>query len=378
MSLSVFPGDLTLQSWIEPIVGTRDSSRKVSSSLQGGSFSVYRWEGQTFQRNNIVERVDITLNVEKTRSNISLSSKVSDVDFRLSYTNYTTLLSVLRENLTKRINKQTWDNLEKKWEKEESELSAELVETVRFSADVAYASSARYVRYGQSREKTSDSPTPTLHVRFSLGSLSVVLRRDDGDASDNYDMFLARGQGLEASLVSSSDCDMSLSLTLREISAFDLGERGRALHDKKIVPTRLRRASVMVEGYSPPERSELSDPLGSFDSHLVLKVDKESSADDMKVAMVVSYLSISALRSALLDIASFASCSWQPPTWHKPEATLMEKQNGNGNIPESNTDKGSSVKPSGPVHFRFVLHYPRFVFVVDEMDPHSRALAFRG
>ena len=364
-------------------MGTSESSRKVSSSLQGGSLSVYGSPGRKIKKDNIVERLDISVHVEKTRADVSLSAKISDVDVRLSYTNYTKVLSVFRKNLAKRVDKQTWDNLEKQWEIEESELSSELAETMRFSADVAYASSARHVRYGQSRIKPYDSAPLSIHLRFSLGSLSLLLRRDDGDllreATDHYDMFLTRGQGLEASFVSNSAGDKSLNLTLREIFAFDLGERGRALRDKKAVATkRLRTASVMVEGYSPPERSAQYDPVGSFYSHLVLKMDKESSADEMKVAVVVSYLSVSVLKSALLDIAAFASCAWQPPTVNKTEATWTAMRNGNGNTNETNTDRESSLKNAGPCHFRVVFHYPRFVFVVDEMDLHSRALAFRG
>ena len=68
----------------------------------------------------ILSNIDMSIEVSKTESLISLATKLSDVHISLSYTNYVTVLHVVKENIARRLDKKRWDNLEVAWEKESS------------------------------------------------------------------------------------------------------------------------------------------------------------------------------------------------------------------------------------------------------------------
>lgn len=373
--LSCLLGDLRLLSWIEQAAKASQLSRKVSVSLKGVECNVYNMDGKKRDKKNVFQRIDVSLDIVKDRSSVSIVARLSDVGVHLCYSDYTGILRVLKENLAKKIDKQAWDNLEAQWERESLVPGSSAIEGSRYSADIAYASSARHVRYGQSNKIPLNSSRTTFIFRLTLATLSLVLRRDDAyrHTSAEYDMLLVRGQDLEVASGSTTDGDISLSLTLREIYAFDLGERGRALRDRSTIPTEnLRRAMVMLEGYSPPERREQFETGESFDSHLVLKVDKEAASHETRLTVVISYVSVSAVQKSLQDIISFLACEWKTLSQSVPEVEAMDMSHSYPAV------KKETEGPANPLQARFIMHYPRFVFVADESDIHSRALVLRG
>jgi len=87
-----------LQSWIERKADETHSRRKLSTTLQGLECGIYR--GGTAE-SNVVQRINITVDVDKTDSRLTVVAGVSDVRVNLSYEDFVSLNCVVKKNINK-------------------------------------------------------------------------------------------------------------------------------------------------------------------------------------------------------------------------------------------------------------------------------------
>jgi hypothetical protein len=303
----------------------------------------------------ILKKVDLAILAERSFWNLSLNAEISDVQFLLSYHDYIVLLNVFHYNLMRSVENKDWDNLETQWEKEQAQNSDSVKEKSDFPSPVSYASSARHVQFGGSKRVKSTS----FNFRLSLGRLLITLSRATATHQPQIDFLFFHGRGLQLTAGKSSDGEMSCNLSLHQIYLFDLGERWVEARDQ-----RLRKASVVIENYSPPEKG---NDVDNHSTHFSLKVDRTLSGET-KVAVVLSDLSVVVLQSFVQDTAKFLMCLWPCP-----DGCQLNRRGQNARSKEV-----KNRSPSGLMQVRFVLHYPRFIFVADESDPRSKALVLRG
>lgn len=349
----------------------------------GFSGGVYNRNGVEAEERTMLSKVDVSFEAAKTSSLVSVSCHLSDVNVHLAYSDYVTAFIVLRENIGRASDKKSWDNLEVAWEQETAS-DDKTIQLEPFSKEVSYAADARHVRYGTKKKPVAKRVKPSYDFRFRFNALSVLLRRDaalrSSDPLIEYDMVLLRGDGFEASMTSSSDGDQSLEFSLHRIFVYDLGDSGRMLRgarDGVHGKGRPSAFSVLVDGYSPPEKEGGSG--GHLDAQVIASMDRHSSSPgDVKVSILINYLSIVALAQPFEEVIAFLSREW--PVSDLAQALSTDTESLDGHVGESPDDTagGSVVSSAKSLQVKFVLHYPRFVFVADESDPHSRGLVLRG
>ena len=378
-------GDLHVKSWINENIDRTKSTRMLGVDLVGFSGGMYDLNvGGELKGSPILSKVDVSIEVARTSSLVSVSCHLSDVRVHLSYTEYVATYLVLRENIGRSSDKRKWDNLEVAWEEEAaSDDKSKNLESLAYSKDVSYATNARHVRYGRKKAPDTKRTKPRYDFRFRFDVLSVILRRNDpmgnGVLQSDYDMVLLRGDGFEASLTSSGDGDQSLGLSLHRFFLYDLGEKGRILrrsHDEIQIPSAF---SIMVDGYSPPEKEGNHTPSGHLDAQVIISVDRHaSSPGDAKVSVLINYLSIVALMHPFEEILCFLARKW-PDSVLAQAPSSLDTDSLDGHVGEALDEKTDSAASSTKsFHVKFVLHYPRLILVADESDPHSRGLVLRG
>jgi hypothetical protein len=382
---SLSSGDLNVKSWIIENAERTESTRMLAVNLLGFSGGVYGPVRRESEGVSMLSNVDMTIEVAKSKSLVAVTCHLSDVHIHLSYADYVLSFLVLKENLGRALEKKSWDNLEVAWEEEAA--SADNMPTLdspAYSKEVSYSTNARHVRYGRKKE-SSAKEKPNYDLQFRFDVLSVILRRNDpldnGTTQFDYDMVLVRGQGFEASLASSGDGDQSLGFSLRSIFLYDLGGKGRVLcrsrgeDGKDELPSAF---SILVDGYSPPEKEGASAGSGNVDAQIIVTVNRHtSSPGDVKVSVLINYLSIAALACPFQEIVAFSLRRWPCPILARTRRE--ETESLDGNVGDSLEDKSDGVSASTKsFEVKLVLHYPRLILVADESDPHSRGLVVRG
>jgi hypothetical protein len=356
----------------------------LAVNLLGFSGGVYGHGRRESEGVSMLSNVDMTIEVAKTKSHVAVTCHLSDVHIHLSYADFVLAFLVLRENLGRAIEKKSWDNLEVAWEEEAAIAdNTRTPDSPAYSKEVSYSTNARHVRYGR-KKQSGAKEKPSYDFQFRFDVLSVILRRNDpldnGTTQNDYDMVLMRGQGFEASLTSSGDGDQSLGFTLLRIFLYDLGGKGRVLcrsreERKDELPSAF---SILVDGYSPPEKEGASTGSGNVDAQVIVSVNRHNaSPGDVKVSILINYLSIAALARPFEEIADFLLRRWPVSSLAPKRREEKEPVDGNVGDPlKDNSDAVSASKRSFEV--KFVLHYPRLILVADESDPHSRGLVVRG
>jgi hypothetical protein len=378
-------GDLNVKSWIVENAERTESTRMLAVNLLGFSGGVYGPVSKESEGVSMLSNVDMTIEVAKTKSLVAVTFHLSDVHIHLSYTDYVLSFLVLQENLGRALEKKSWDNLEVAWEEEAASVeNTQKLDSSAYSKEVSYSTNARHVRYGRKKESRAKEK-PSYDFRFRFDVLSVILRRNDpldNDTSQfDYNMVLVRGQGFEASLTSSGDGDQSLGFSLRSIFLYDLGGKGRVLCKSRGEGRKdeLQSAfSILVDGYSPPEREGASIGSENVDAQVIVTVNRHtSSPSDVKVSVLINYLSIAALARPFEEIVDFSLRKWPCSILARTRREETESLDGNvGDSLEEKSDAASASTRSFQV--KFVLHYPRLILVADESDPHSRGLVVRG
>lgn len=295
---------------------------------------------------------------------------------------------------------------------------------------VTYSSSARFVRYGRKRSGTrksidtsTASPDTVLtefDFKFDLRGLSLKLRRDDLvdvmvsspdlPATFNYDLILLTVRVVEIAYSANSYGDKSLHLSLFTLGLFDLGESGRLaresyfqtlMFERKISSSTSDRRSrlpcaftVIAEGYSlfGDHCRDLEE--GNADPQILVTVDTCAASsigatgglsrtselppsERVTIArIVINCLTVNALIRPLKEVVAFLSSAWASPD---------DSSHVTGGHKDSEKMSGTTIaepRPSQPksnnFQLKLVAHYPRFFFVADESDIHSRALVLTG
>ena len=385
----VLGGEVRARSWVE----VDDLNRKLSlsvSRLYGGTYS-----GGLHQTHSpILSNIDVTINVSRDIADSkTVDCVLSDLFVRLRYSDFATLMFVLRENVSRKIDRSKWDNIEAAWENEAvSDVPSFATDSPRpqtslfatsFSTEVVYASEARHIRYGQGSRRDSPRGAASFDVSLVLDDLSIVLRRDDGSgakAFPSYDMTLFRAQGFEASLSSIED-GTSASLSIHRVFLFDTGTRGRRALGLASLPVE-NSVLVLVEGYAPPQMKEKrSDDKSS--SQLILRVDRSRvlSKSEYRVSLVLNYLSVAALIVPIQEMLAFLRLEWPTAALEKDssESSSLDGLTGeNIAAHEPVLHTPSTVAEEKRYHIQLVLHNPQFIFAATESDLHSRALVLRG
>ena len=379
-------GDLNVKSWINCGNGddADEDARVLDVEVIGFSCGVYSNREMSWDALSILSNVDVTVKVTKTMSLVTSMCQISDVFINLSYTDFVAFVLVVNENLCKKVDKSNWDNLEVAWEKELSSAMTGALDLQAFSKDVSYSSSARYVRFG--REKKSDSKLVIQRQDYQvrLDVVSVILRCndpvDDENPESEYDMVLFRGQGFDAAFKRDASGQQSLGLTLQRIFLFDLGERDHAFRRIEEDGDAERTHSsfaILVDGYSPSEDTEnATTTTEQFDSQLVLNFDR-AHGQDAKLSILINYISVTFLVRPFVDIVAFITRSW--PHDLQQSTVGAESDSLDGHVGESLEEARDAIRSEDTsFHFKFVLHYPRLIFVANETDPHSQGLVLRG
>lgn len=322
----------------------------------------------------MVHRIKVEFHLGRTADAFTVSAIVPDIQVHLSYPDYCAIVDVMRTNMTKPVDRGAWDNLESKWESEELMKGPDNEGSVGHNAtNVVYASSARHVRYGQGRLSKAESRNSALCLQLALGSLSLILKRDsDRSGHLSNEILFLRCHGVETSAEGNSDGDLSLCFSIKEVFLFDLCAWDAPLNAKKY--DFRRSVAVIVEGYSPPVREGDSDTSAPIDSQLAIKLDRILDTPDLKATFVLSFLSVAPFPRLLTETIEFFSCSWPTENFQReavPINMVSERNETGGMITQQ-------LHESSRIDIRIVLHYPRFVFVAEERDPHSRALVLQG
>ncbi len=215
------------------------------------------------------------------RNSLIARGKMSSVNFILKYSEYELLRTVLRNNVTKPVNMDRWDNVEKEYSLEsnnetEKPVSADAPagldqSSINAQNDVAYSSHARFIRYGmkgkriQAHNLTQKSHIPSylapsqtnievddskdsqnstnngdscIDVRFELGGLSMILHRDDftdhfaksqSEAREtmNYDIVRFHVDQVDITVSTNVYAGKSICVNLYRLGLYDLGDVGR-------------------------------------------------------------------------------------------------------------------------------------------------------
>ena len=312
--------------------------------------------------------IDIAVQIEKTPKTMIGQAKLSEVRIDLKYTNYLCLMLVLRQNLGKKVERSKWDNIEVAWEEEASRSDDfDSVPLFRFSRDVEYSSSARHVRFGQSRAPGPKTKAlSALDFQLQCGKLSLLLLRDDDVTSARSiakEMALFCINGLEFTAKRREDASLSITASVGKIFVFDIAERGERCQEQPAQQP--VNCSVLVEGYSGGSNA--------FDSQIVVTLDK--AASNSSISVVVNYLSLAALIRPIEEIAAFFACDF-PAT--SPAALFPNETGLTHSSDVASNDQNRDSSDEQQLQLRFVLHYPRLIFAADENDVNSRALVLQG
>jgi hypothetical protein len=346
--------------------GSGEAGRLAIVNLLGFSIGVSRDTKSLSSHSSVTSDIDIEVDIKATSSVAAVSCKVSELSVRLAYSDYAAIRRIFRDNIGRKVETTMWENVETAWAHE----SADTEHDQTIAHDVSYSSSARLIRYGQRQ----DTPGRASSVRLSLslGSLSILLQRDDDSERclPRYDMVLFRGQEFEFEAGQKDDGDRWIYLTVGNVFMFDLGKDGRhgnSGHESK------NPLVILVEGYAA---GETLCQGADCESHILIKLDKEKSGA-IRAVMVVNYLSVTAFVAPLDDLVQFFSCNW-PVLVPVEQLSVIDS---NVNVPDL---EAGLERPDTPrqrhydLQLRFVAHYPRLIFAADESDPHSRALVIQG
>lgn len=372
----VFIGDFLVRSWSSP-----DPLLEVEGSITDFCCKVYGQVVDVIEGNKVLENIDVLLYTQKMADGrMEVKCGVSDVLARICYTDYVHTMRVIRENIKLHGNSTQWKEVGFDWERDDADEEGENESTlisVSPSKSGESVPSGRLVGFGENTSKNlSATSAGAIEVTFALSDVSIILRRNDvgPESFVEYDMVLFRGEQFDLAVTSSKEGETA-SFSVKRMFAFDLGEQGRVLRSTRsysgaeVGPMPI---AILIEDYSSPEQTPRSEENGE-DSLVMVRLDRPKiNSADTKISIVVSRLSLAALFRPLQEITEFIGEAWSKPE----EGLLLEQQES-----PNQQDRDLEVKedlPRRSLALRFVLHYPRIMFVADEGDPHSRSLILRG
>ncbi|GKY92046.1 hypothetical protein MPSEU_000176100 [Mayamaea pseudoterrestris] len=376
--LSCRLGDFTIKSWID----SRSLARKLAVVVCGLSLMRYKTVPNTDQttiKSTIVSEIDFAVELEKSRVLLLSQIEISEVHVPLRYTDYVLLMAVFEGNVGRKTDKLAWNNLEAAWDKLASQGQAGGGEQEAFSNDLVYSSSARLIRYGKNEDEAAHKLKPIeVNIQVQCDRLSLVLHRDD--CSVTLIDSVTTGQDVVLFIISrlrvvyqERDTIESVAVSLHRVHMFDVRERSiRHGSDANNLCPMPSEGTVMAEGYS------IQTSTDDADNQIDVTIDRSPSR--MDVSLVVNYLSLTALVKPCEEMSEFFSCSWGAPDHAYCKRKDMREF---GQFSDDDHFKAVAVDVNVtgvPRCFgiKLVFHYPRFIFIADESDRHSRALVLEG
>jgi hypothetical protein len=368
------------------------------------------------------DNINLDLKVERAPESLEVACTISSIDVAMRYSDYLCLRHIVRHNITRKVDRKRWDNLEVAWEKEQDEDQSN-EEIVHESSKLVYSENARYVRFGQETRSTQPS---SYKAKFgvSLASMGLTLYRDDHCCENTsmkpYSLVSANIDGIEFQF-NRDDRNDYVYLSIQGLELKDMGEKGRFAYGH-FPQTKLEHElsvfTTILDCYSPSEQLiEGSEATTNSDSPLIatLHINPIPSMEK-KLTVVINGLNFVALPRPMDDMMQFFRCTW-PSTimdgvaimqtssassannttsmnsadhenGSTNETSTAAMNDGDGTNGVSRTDGMNVGKPGQNVQaspeeqsllqVKFVLHYPRLTMIADESDCHSRALVFRG
>jgi len=414
---------------VTPRAHIKESHRKywwrvLSVTITGLGWRVSRERGESLSSSLQIENpVNFHLQMRTPPSESDLPTivrcKLTAMELVLCYSEYMLLRAVLKENVTKKVDKTLWDNPEDSFLTDEDE-----------SSGVRYSKNARFVRYGdmserhalehEKKEEISLSATvrSSLDVQFSLDGVALVLHRDDTipEVKDlmGYDIILLEVDDIDLQLTTNTDKSKTGTVTFKSFALTDVGDVGRLKREKMLTEYSIDAASfrkrrkpaafsVIARGYNTKEiRNDLvldtmKDPqlIISVDTNSSTKVDTKDlnlGDEDIQVTAIrvtLNHMNINPLIRPLSEVADFISGAWPfevaaaeaetGATTSNEDSDETECREDQETLPNSFTaTKSSAQSPAKGFHVTIITNYPRVFLVPDETDPSSRALVLRG
>lgn len=406
--------------------------RILSVSILGLGWRVHRREADLIPaflqiENPLNFHLQIWRPPSHTELPIILRCKMTPIETILTYNEYILFNTVLKENLTKKIDKSLWDNPE----------DMSVYDEENLNGGVKYSKNARFVRFGgMSGRYTENSPerspnsknetpnTTSFDAKFSLDGIVLILHRDDRVAlfeeDGNYDIVRLEVEDIDLHVASSADGSRIGTAKLQSFALIDVGDVGRISREKFQIDSltgheyssslsKIRKPSlfsVIVEGYDTQNNVETSrsqnlekDPqlIITFDTGSSSVIDMEpqhyqgSTKKVTSIRVTLNHLNLNPLIRPLNEIADFISAAWPVEKTgidSKVEnRTLAKNTECSGfiettkpeehqpNAPKSVSNKAGSTRA---FHLTVITNYPRVFLVPDETDPFTKALVLRG
>ena len=410
---------------VTPRAPTKESHRKywwrvLSVTITGLGWRVSKERGESLSSSLQIDNpVNFHLQMRKTPSESDLPTivrcKLTAMELVLCYSEYMLLRAVLKENVTKKVDKTLWDNPEDSFLTDEDEASG-----------VRYSKNARFVRYGDMSERNalehaekeeislSASVRSSLDVQFSLDGVALIFHRDDTipEVKDlmGYDIILLEVDDIDLQLAANTDKSKTGTVTFKSFALTDVGDVGRLKREKMLTECSIDAASfrkhrkpaafsVIARGYNTKEMGNDLVLDTMKDPQLIISVDTNSSTkvgmkdltlgdENIQVTAIrvtLNHMNINPLIRPLSEVADFLSGAWPfevsaaeaetgatTSNQYSEEAEVREHPNS---FPATKSSAQSLAKG---FHVTIITNYPRVFLVPDETDPLTRALVLRG
>ena len=314
-----------------------------------------------------------------------IQGNLPSLNIHLKYREFMMLNLISAENFGARIDSSNWDNIEKSyWQSEDDTLLGDATPKDQYELNLIYADSARYVRYGEARNTSSENQ---MKIGFSVETIQITLHRDDWlenlDKENAsllcYDICKFTIDNAFVEIVKRSNGNKKTSISLADMSFTDLGDYGRLARELYLGSADSNRPpcafSVVAQGYGESS----ADPLVSLvlSTHTFYPEGDDAIGGrarvEKNIELKINSLSITVLPRSIDDVICFLRKTWSCPnsnldmTNPLPSAAALKT-----------SEKGTTSTPTDTLRFKFVAIYPRLILLADECDPFSRALVLRG
>ena len=149
-----------MKSWFEEVHG--DWWRMLSLGLTGFCGGMTRVRSEPNELSSATNPIDLQIELKKPTvkgQETAVQGNLSFLDLKMDYSDYALLRAVVRDNIGRIVDTESWDNIEKAYWLEEEDKS-EVLDGDR----VEYSSNARFIRYGKAgkagkKRRSKQSPT---------------------------------------------------------------------------------------------------------------------------------------------------------------------------------------------------------------------------
>ena len=401
---------ITNKTYLDEECNDKSWWRALSISILGLGWSISRDKDQCLS-SDVENPVNFHLQIRKPATQDDaptiIRCKLTYMELVLSYSEYMLLKQVLKENITKKIDKSLWDNPDNSLQEEEG---------------VRYSKNARFVRYGASSRNEAEVEEDSvkkhgtkLDLNFSLDGVKLILHRDDEvpvPCQDiDYYIALFEVADIAVQMVANHDGSKTGTVTIKSFSLTDVGDVGRLKREEferslqvgEVHPQNIRRPSafcVIARGYKSLDNNENNTAENpqlsiSMDSNAASRTEElmnlgycSESIQMRSVRVTLNHMNINPLFRPLNEIVEFLTGSWSCHSAILTNVDMKSKKEQDEDFSERISDEKTEVEAKkNPteivklltgIHVTVVTNYPRVFLLPDETDPSSRALVLRG